>query len=166
MAQSEPSAKGRAKEILRWLSGRTDTSLGRLSLQWFRRYFEASRNSGSAATVYSCPSVFPAALVGIALFQSSGDNAFADRLIDHLHLTGSTASLVHDTFGSASSNALAASMTVVISFLIWGIGIGQICQDVYKRAWRIEVGSVADQGLFAIFCSASWPRCSPTSSWR
>ena len=89
--------------------------------------------------------------MGIAIFQSSGDNAFADRLINHLHLTGSTASLVHDTFGSASSNALAASVTVVISFLIWGIGIGQIYQDVYKRAWRIEVGSVADQGLFAIF---------------
>ncbi len=124
--------------MLHWLSGRTDTPLGRLSLQWFRRYFEASHNSGSAATVYSFLSVFPTALVGIAIFQSSGDNAFADRLINHLHLTGSTASLVHDTFGSASSNALAASVTVVISFLIWGIGIGQIYQDVYKRAWRIE----------------------------
>ena len=54
-------------------------------------------------------------------------------------------------FGSASANPLAATITVVISFLLWGIGIGQIYQDVYARAWRIKVGSVADQGLFAIF---------------
>jgi len=152
MSEAEPSARGgRARATLRWLSGRTDTPIGRLSLLWFRRYFEASNNSASAATVYSFLSVFPTALVGIALFRPSGDNAFADRLINHLGLHGATASLVQDMFGSASSNKLAASITVVISFLIWGLGLGQIFQDVYKRGWRIEVGSVADQGLFAIF---------------
>ena len=51
-------------------------------------------------------------------------------------------SLVRGTFGSASSNALAASLTVFVSFLLWGIGIGQIYQDVYARAWQ-------DQGRIA-----------------
>jgi len=76
---------------------------------------------------------------------------FAKHLVTHLKLTGSTASLVESTFGSTSSNALAASIAVIISFLLWGIGIGQIYQDVYARAWGVEVGSLADQGLFALF---------------
>ncbi len=39
----------------------------------------------------------------------------------------------------------------MVGFLLWGIGIGQIYQDVYARAWGIKVGSLADQGLFTIF---------------
>ena len=137
-----------------WLRGRADTRLGRLALQWFRAYFAASRNSGCAVTVYSTLSVLPAALVAVALFHSSGSdtNAFVADLISHLKLTGSTASLVQDTFGSASANKLAASITVLVSALLWGIGIGQIYQDVYARAWgMIKVGSAADQALFVVF---------------
>jgi membrane protein len=150
-AETAPGHR-RVRAVQDWLSRRADTRLGRLALQWFRAYFAASRNSGCAATVYSALSVLPAALVAIALFypSESDTNAFAERLITHLGLHGSTASLVHDTFGSASSNALAASVTVVIGFLLWGIGIGQIYQDVYARAWGIQVGSAADQALFAI----------------
>jgi hypothetical protein len=61
-------------------------------------------------------SVFPAVLVATAYFHPSSDNtnAFAERLITHLGLNGATAGLVHDTFGSASSNALAASIAVAI----------------------------------------------------
>ena len=148
-----PTERGRAKRLLDWLYGRTDTKLGRLALQWFQAYFHASRNSGCAVTVYSTLSILPAALVFVAVLHPSGGdaNAFAQRLIDHMNLTGSTASLVQGTFGSASSNAVAASVSVLVTFLLWGIGIGQIFQDVYARAWGIEVGSVADQGLFAVF---------------
>jgi hypothetical protein len=94
--------RSRAAALQHWLSGRADTSLGRLALEWFRAYFDASRNSGCAATVHSALSVLPAALVAVAFFHSSGDdtNAFAERLITQLRLTGSTASLVHDTFGA------------------------------------------------------------------
>ena len=152
--QLPAGAGGRIKAVQAWLSGRADTRLGRLSLQWFQAYFKASRNSGCAVTVYATLSVLPAALVAIALFGSSGSNdknPFAGHLISHLKLTGSTASLVQDTFGSASANKLAATITVLISALLWGIGIGQIYQDVYARAWGIKVGSAADQALFVIF---------------
>jgi membrane protein len=136
-----------------WLARRADTSLGRLSLQLFRAYFAASRNSACAVTIYSALSVLPVVLVFLAYFHPSGDNTnvFADHLIDHLKLNGSTASLVKDAFGSASSNALGATVAAAVSFLLWGIGIGQLYQDVYSRAWGIKVGSMADQGLFAIF---------------
>jgi hypothetical protein len=91
--------------------------------------------------------------VAVAYFHpSQGDvNVFAQRLVTHVKLTGETANLVQGTFGTASANALAASLTVLVTFLLWGIGIGQIYQDVYARAWGISVGSVADQGLFALF---------------
>lgn len=152
-AAATGTSGSRVRAVQAWLTRRADTRIGRLALQWFRAYMAASRNSGCAVTVYSTLSVVPAALVMIALLHpSEGDaNVFADRLIAHLHLRGATASLVQDTFGSASSNALAASITVAISFLLWGVAIGQIYQDFYARAWRIEVGSAADQALFAIF---------------
>jgi membrane protein len=145
--------RGRAEAIQDWLRRRADTAVGRLALQWFRAYFAASRNSGCAATVYSSLSVLPAALVAVAYFHPTqgSANVFAQRLVTHLRLTGTTATLVQGTFGSASANALAATVAVVISFVVWGIGIGQIYQEVYARAWRIKVGSVADQGLFALF---------------
>jgi membrane protein len=136
-----------------WLSERADTSLGRLGLLWFRRYFEASRNSGAAAASYATLSVLPTALVIIAIFdQASGnENALAERLISHMNLDGPTASLVRDLFGTTSNNLLAASFTIVIGFLIWGLSIGQLYQDVYARSWRIHVGKAADQVLFTIW---------------
>jgi uncharacterized BrkB/YihY/UPF0761 family membrane protein len=136
-----------------WLGDRADTSLGRLALLWFRRYFEASRNSGAAAASYVTLSVLPAALVIIAIFDraSGNENALAERLISHMNLDGPTASLVRDLFGTTSNNLLAASFTIVIGFLIWGLSIGQLYQDVYARSWRLRVGTAADQVLFTIW---------------
>ena len=136
-----------------WLRDKSDRPLGRLGLQWFRAYFGASRNSGCAITIYACLSVLPAALVFVAVVYSVGGdvNVYAQHLVDHLNLSGSTAALVKETFGSASSNKLAATVTMVVTFLLWGIGIGQLYQDVYARAWGIEVGSAADQVLYTIF---------------
>ena len=149
----QTTPRGRVEAIQHWLRRRADTSVGRLALQWFRAYFAASRNSGCAATIYSSLSILPAALVAAAYFHpfQSNANVFAQQLVAHVKLTGSTATLVEGSFGTTSSNALAATITVVITFLIWGIGIGQIYQDVYARAWGIKVGSIADQGLFALF---------------
>jgi membrane protein len=156
---AEPSADGagtggsRLAAVRDWLDGRADTGLARLALLWFRRYFEASRNSGSAATTYITLSVLPTALVIVAIFNlSKGDeNAFADRLISHMNLGGSTASVVHDLFGTTSNNLVAASFTIVIGFLLWGVSIGQQYQDIYARAWRIHVGTVGDQARFTIW---------------
>ena len=152
---SSPGADGsnRLSAARDWLSDRADTSLGRLALLWFRRYFEASRNSGAAAASYATLSVLPAALVIIAIFdQASGnENALAERLISHMNLDGPTASLVRDLFGTTSNNLLAASFTVVIGFLIWGLSIGQLYQDVYARSWRIHVGTATDQVQFTIW---------------
>jgi hypothetical protein len=142
------------KAVHDWLAARADTALGRLAVNWFRAYFDASRNSGCAVTLYSSLSVLPAALVGLAYFHlSAADaNVFADRIVDHLRLHGSSAALVHTTFGGASSNVLAATIAAVLGFLLWGIGIGPLYRDVYARAWHIEIeGSALDQLRYTIF---------------
>jgi membrane protein len=77
--------------------------------------------------------------------------SFARHLIEHQHLTGETARLVRGTFGTANHNELAASATAVIGFLLWGVGVGQIYQDFYARAWRIKVRTLADQARFGIW---------------
>jgi uncharacterized BrkB/YihY/UPF0761 family membrane protein len=150
----QPDSGSRSQRLLRWLTTRADRPLGRLALQWFRAYFAASRNSGCAISIYASLSVLPAVLVFVAALYAPGGgsvNVFAEHLVAHLNLTGDTAALVRDTFGTASSNALAASVATIISFLLWGIGIGQLYQDVYARAWGVQVGSAADQALYAIF---------------
>jgi membrane protein len=151
LGAAEPT-HGRVERILNWLRERSDRPLGRLAFRWFRAYFAASRNTGCAIAIYSCLSVLPAALVFVAALYAAGNvNVFAQHLVDHLNLTGSTADLVKQTFGTSSSNALAATVTTVVTFLLWGIGIGQLYQDFYARAWGVSVGSAADQALYAIF---------------
>jgi hypothetical protein len=144
---------GRLAAVVSWARGHVDNSVGRLAILWFRRYLEASRNSGAAASAYFTLSAVPAALVVVAFFNlaASNENALATRLITHLKLTGSTANLVHGLFGTTSNNLVAASITVVIGFLLWGLAIGQLYQDLYARVWRIRVGSAADQARFAIW---------------
>ena len=144
---------GRLAAILDWLRGSADNPVGRLAILWFRRYLEASRNSGAAASAYFMLSAVPAALVVVAFFNlaAGNQNAFAARLTTHLKLDGSVANLVHGLFGTTSNNVLAASVTVIIGFLFWGLAIGQLYQDLYARVWRIHVGSAADQALFAIW---------------
>ena len=145
--------RGRVGATQSWLERRADSRLGRLSLDWFRAYFAASQNSGSAATLYMFLSVAPTMLAVLGLLDAAGANttAFADRLVAHLGLTGETARLVRQTFGTTAANALAASLAAVVGFLIWGIGIGQIYQDVYARAWKIKVRTLSDQGRFAVW---------------
>jgi membrane protein len=151
---SPVQSHSRVQRIQGWLKRRSEHKLARLGWQWFRGYLAASRNSACAISIYGCLSVVPAALVFIAVVYESNRgnvNVFAQHLVEHLHLTGNTATLVQQTFGSASSNALAATVTMVVTFLLWGIGIGQIYQDVYARAWGIEVGSLADQAMYTVF---------------
>jgi membrane protein len=145
--------RGRVGAVQDWLERRADSRIGRLSLDWFRGYFAASQNSASAATLYMFLSVVPTMLAVLGLLDAAGADttAFADRMISHLGLTGETARLVQQTFGTTSANALAASLAAIVGFLIWGLGIGQIYQDVYARAWKIQVRTLSDQWRFTVW---------------
>src|SRR6188472_2272083 len=100
--EEEHMSKGRGRvgtrvgRIRAWLARQTDSWVGRLSFLWFKRYMEASKNSGASTSAYFTLSVIPTALVAIAFFGEAGGNtnALAERLITHMHLTGSTADIV------------------------------------------------------------------------
>ena len=143
----------RVGRIRDWLGRQTESWVGRLAFLWFRRYMQASKNSGAATTSYFMLSVVPTALVAIAFFDKAGGdtNALAERIIAHMHLSGSAADIVRQTFGTTANNALAATVAVVISFLFWGIGIGQLYRDVYMRAWHVETARASDQALFTVW---------------
>jgi membrane protein len=147
----------RVGSIRDWLARQTQSWVGRLAFLWFKRYMQASKNSGAATTAYFMLSVVPTALVAIAFFDQAGGNtpALAERLIAHMHLTGSAADIVRQTFGTTANNAVAATLAVVISFLFWGIGIGQLYRDVYMRAWRVDTAQASDQALFTIWYFAT-----------
>jgi len=59
--------------------------------------------------------------------------------------------LVARTFGSVASNAAAASVFSLLTFVVFGLPIGKVLQDFYARAWRIRVGSPTDQWRFALW---------------
>jgi len=143
----------RASFVHEWLVRRADTSTGRLGVEWVRAYLRASHNSASAATILLFLSVAPLALAATGLLHAAGGNAnvIAKELIQRQQLTGDTARLVRATFGTAAHNALATSAWALVGFLVWGIGIGRIYQDVYARAWRIQVRRFADRARFTIW---------------
>src|SRR3954465_965350 len=94
----------RTERIQRRLEGESDRAVARFVLEWLRRYLAASRNSGSAATIYAFLSIAPATLARVGSASSAGPDPdpFAERLITHLGMTGESAALVRDTFGTAS----------------------------------------------------------------
>jgi uncharacterized BrkB/YihY/UPF0761 family membrane protein len=153
MSRRERWIGTRVGRIRGWLAKQTDTRLGRLSFLMFRRYMEASKSSGAATTVYFMLSIFPTALAAIAAFgQAGGDvNALANRMITRMHLTGVTADIVSQTFGTTANNSLAATFVVIIGFYFWGMGIGQIYRDLYERAWHVQTAQANDQVLFIIW---------------
>src|SRR5450631_2076193 len=54
-------------------------------------------------------------------------------------------------FGTVASNAAAASLIGLLTFLIFGLPVGQVVQDGYARAWRVDAGSLSDQWRFAVW---------------
>ncbi len=103
--------------------------------------------------MYFALSALPTALVIVAYFNpgSGNQNAFAQRIITHMRLNGSAASVARDVFSTTANNRLDATFTVIVGFLLWGLAIGQIYQDLYARVWRIRVGTAADQWRFTVW---------------
>jgi len=153
MTTDEKRVGTRAARIRAWLARQQDSRIGRFSFLLFRRYLEASKNSGAATTAYFMLSILPTALVAIAVFGKSGGdvNALATRINTRMRLNGDTADIVSQTFGTTSNNALAASIVVIFGFWFWGMGIGQLYRDLYARAWRVETAQPNDQLLFIVW---------------
>jgi membrane protein len=141
----------RGNRFVRWSERRLERyaagRLGSLALGCVRRYGESSENSASALTLEVFLSLVPALLAVYAIADLSRikDNVIARHLINHLHLHGQTAAVVRGEFGTVAHNAAAASVLGLAAFLVFGLAIGELLEDFYARAWRVNVGSLRDK---------------------
>ena len=170
MSNAETAAGGgRIKAVQDWLSGRADTRLGRL------RAAVVSKLLRGEPQLWLCRNRVLVAL-GLAggprdslvlpLVREQIPTRSPDRLVTHLKLTERLPTSLRDTFGSASSNALAATITVVISFLLWGL---EHRPDLPRRLRPrlADKGRIrADQGLLRSSSSSSSPARSLWQSSR
>ena len=147
----------RGNRLVRWgerrLERHSSGRLGSLALGWLQRYAESSEYSAAALVLGTFLSMVPALLAVYALadLSAGSGNGIAQHLSYRLHIHQPAVALVVSAFGSEASNAAAASVVGLLGFLIFGLGLGKIVQDVYARAWRIRVGSPADRWRFAVW---------------
>ena len=80
--------------------------------------------------------VIPLIIIGYAFIEAFNPQHDVGGLIAReLHLTGSTAQIVRDTFSNASSGKSAALSISVISLLITGLDVSGTAQIAYARAF-------------------------------
>ena len=81
--------------------------------------------------------VIPLLILGYAFLEAFNPNHSVGTLIvQDLHLTGSTAHVVRDTFASAQSGKSVALSISLISLLITGLDVSATAQVAYARATR------------------------------
>jgi uncharacterized BrkB/YihY/UPF0761 family membrane protein len=147
----------RGNRLVRWgerrLERHSSGRLGSLALGWLRRYAESSEYSAAALVLGTFLSMVPALLAVYALagLSAGSGNGIAQHLVYRLDIHQPAIALVVSAFGSEASNAAAASVVGLLGFLVFGLGLGKIVQDVYARAWRIRAGSPADRWRFAMW---------------
>lgn len=101
----------------------------------------------SAIALSTFLSLFPLLLVAIALlgFLSSGDTAFAGRLVDGLGLEGRSAELVTDALDTATESRRAASI-VGLAGLAWsGLGVVGALQAALNAVWQEQGRGLVDR---------------------
>jgi membrane protein len=147
----------RGNRLVRWgerrLERHSSGHLGSLAFGWLQRYAESSEYSAAALVLGTFLSMVPALLAVYALadLSAGSGNGIAQHLSYRLRIHQPAIALVVSAFGSEASNAAAASVVGLLGFLVFGLGLGKIVQDVYARAWRIRVGSPADRWRFAVW---------------
>lgn len=82
--------------------------------------------------------VIPLLIIAYAFLESfSPHRSFGTLVVHNLHLTGSTARIVRDTFATASSGRHVALSISLISLLITGLDVSATAQVAYARAFSM-----------------------------
>ena len=82
--------------------------------------------------------VIPLLIIGYAFLEAfNPDHTVGALLVKNLHLTGSTAHVVRDTFASAQSGKSVALSISLISLLITGLDVSSTAQLAYARAFSM-----------------------------
>jgi membrane protein len=82
--------------------------------------------------------VIPLMIIGYAFVEAFNPHRdVGELLVGNLHLTGSTAQIVKDTFANASSGKSVALSISLISLLITGLDVSATAQIAYARAFTM-----------------------------
>ena len=82
--------------------------------------------------------VIPLIIIGYAFIEAFNPHRdVGNLLVENLHLTGSTAQIVRDTFANASSGKNVALSISLISLLITGLDVSATAQIAFARAFTM-----------------------------
>ena len=114
-----------------------DHRLARFPLAAYRRFQEIEGKHLSLVVAMNLfIAVIPLLIIGYAFIEAFNPHRDVGNLIaGDLHLTGSTAQIVKDTFTNASSGKSVALSISLISLLITGLDISATAQLAYARAF-------------------------------
>ena len=133
-ATSAVSARG-----TRWVEQQEATSRRGATIGVARLYKSADMPLYAMLfTAYAFVTVIPAT---IALASSIYDDPakIADRLVARLHLSGDTATLVHNVLVGAADHPFTATILAIGNLIIFGSGFGRTLQLIHARAWGVEL---------------------------
>lgn len=83
--------------------------------------------------------VIPLILIGFSwASRFSHDLSMGDLLITELHLTGSEAKAVHDSFSSSANLQSTWSVIGLLGWLLWGIPTSWLMARIFGLAWKRE----------------------------
>ena len=108
-------------------------------LESFRRFNKIEgKHLALVITLNLFVAVIPLMIIGYAFIEAFNPRRdIGNLLVGNLHLTGSTAQIVKDTFSNASSGKSAALSISLISLLITGLDVSATAQIAYARAFTM-----------------------------
>jgi uncharacterized BrkB/YihY/UPF0761 family membrane protein len=109
------------------------------SLESFRRFNKIEgKHLALVITLNLFVAVIPLMIIGYAFIEAFNPHRdVGNLLVGNLHLTGSTAQIVKDTFSNASSGKSVALSISLISLLITGLDVSATAQIAYARAFTM-----------------------------
>ena len=108
-------------------------------LESFRRFNKIEgKHLALVITLNLFVAVIPLMIIGYAFIEAFNPRRdIGNLLVGNLHLTGSTAQIVKDTFSNASSGKSVALSISLISLLITGLDVSATAQIAYARAFTM-----------------------------
>jgi len=108
-------------------------------LESFRRFNKIEgKHLALVITLNLFVAVIPLMIIGYAFMEAFNPRRdIGNLLVGNLHLTGSTAQIVKDTFSNASSGKSVALSISLISLLITGLDVSATAQIAYARAFTM-----------------------------
>jgi uncharacterized BrkB/YihY/UPF0761 family membrane protein len=137
---------GRARRTAKWMTNARQYQEKLEQHQWVAFPLESIRRfkkiEGKHLALVIAANLFvaviPLLIIGYASVEAfNPDRSFGALVVKDLHLTGSTAQIVRDTFTNARSGETVALSIGLISLLITGLDVSATAQVAYARAFNM-----------------------------